>query len=65
MNVSDLLKARSDVRRAQTHLQRARVGAPSVLHALISSRLDELHATEHALTRAIYAAQHPPQEAAS
>ena len=56
-SVSDLLLARSSLRAAQTHLQRARVAVPRELFVLVSERLEELHAAEHALTRAIYAAR--------
>jgi len=59
MNASDLIEARVNLRKAQGQVDRARVNAPPALRALLTERLAELHAAEVALTKCIYAAQHP------
>ena len=59
VSASDLIEARTNVRKAQNQVLRAKVGAPPALRALLTERLEQLHAAEVALTAAIYAAQHP------
>ena len=59
MSASDLVLARQAIRTAITHLRRAQVGASHNDRHAIEIRIKDLEALVHAVTRDVYAVQHP------